>query len=427
MANKYETWRKRITWEGYKTPLNDANLNNIEERIQEISNYLSLIQNSGMLIGKGVIIGEDSPSVSPDTYLSILDGNTAIARFDSSDIRLFNDTLDDDYTPLLHIHVDDDNTNNDFISFKGTKITAQNIELPQRWKNINDAYDTAEANGVDGASDHKLKGGLLYKDFNGNIQIFPLSPAYGVRTDECGYTEAAVAVYNTAQQLLVKPATDGRHTVPLSQLREELAKYLSLTGGTVNGNVTVNGNAIFTKTTTISHASNPCFKLHDLSTDTKYNVQAVRGEVGIGLKWDKSFRVDSNGNAKVPGTLSASEASTGSEVVTLKQLNAFFGGGSTYTVGSDASSLKNIPPVDLTPHINERKCYVFCRDSKNKFAPKYYSEPPFPEELAERDAEGRLRAEAPDVDSDNIYDDFVVNVDYLNRRLDELEARLSGK
>jgi hypothetical protein len=89
----------------------------------------------------------------------------------------------------------------------------------------------------------------------------------------------------------------------------------------------------------------------------------------------------------------------------------------------------------LTSPINERKCYVFCRDSENKFAPKYYSEPPHHDELAERDAAGRLRANAPDSASNDYgYTDYLVNVDYLNRKLQSkadasritaLEARIA--
>jgi hypothetical protein len=174
------------------------------------------------------------------------------------------------------------------------KDSLEYVELPQDWKDINNAY---EAFGEPG---HKLLGGLVYKDFDGKIKVAPLSPAYGVRTDECDKKLAAVAMYNSAQQLLVKPAnlagdkSDGRHTVP------------------------------------------------------------------------------------------------------LRQLDAIFGGGGLNEMSERACSLQYIPPVDTTKPINERKCYVFCRDSQNHFAPKFYSEPPFPDELAERDAAGRLRVSAPD-------------------------------
>lgn len=183
-------------------------------------------------------------------------------------------------------------------------------DLPQKWFDINEAYEAI------GESGHKLMGGLIYKDFDGNIKVYPLAPAYGVRTDECGEKLAAVVVYNSAQQIMVKPATDGRHTV------------------------------------------------------------------------------------------------------SLRQLDEFFGGGSTSDLGEKAFSLQKIPPVDLTPPVNERKPYVFCRDSRNHFAPKYYSEPPFNDELAERDSVGRLRANAPDKGSTGL-DDYVVNVDYLNRILNQ--------
>lgn len=188
------------------------------------------------------------------------------------------------------------------------------VELPQEWVDINEAYEAI------GESGHKLMGGLIYKDFDGNIKVFPLSPAYGVRTDECGEKLAAVAVYNSAQQLMVKPATDGRHTV--------------------------------------------C----------------------------------------------------------LRQLDEFFGGGSTSDLakGEKAFSLQKIPPVDLTPPVSERKCYVFCRDSQNHFAPKYYGEVADSDTLAERDSAGRLRGNAPDSASNDYgYTDYLVNVDYLNRILNQ--------
>lgn len=200
-----------------------------------------------------------------------------------------------------------------------SEAVANDIELPQEWVTINNAY---EAFGEPG---HKLRGGLLYKDFEGNIKVYPLSPAYGVRTEECGTKLDSVVVYNTAQQIMAKPATDGRHTV--------------------------------------------C----------------------------------------------------------LRQLDEFFGGGSTKDLakGEKAFSLAKIPPVDLTPPINERKPYVFCRDTLNHFAPKYYTEAPHNDELAERDGAGRLRANAPDSAS-QMYSDHLVNVDYLNRRLSDFQPSQPG-
>jgi hypothetical protein len=200
-----------------------------------------------------------------------------------------------------------------------SEAVANDIELPQDWVDINAAY---EAFGEPG---HKLRGGLLYKDFEGNIKVYPLSPAYGVRTEECGKKLDSVVVYNTAQQIMAKPATDGRHTV--------------------------------------------C----------------------------------------------------------LRQLDEFFGGGKTSDLdkGEKAFSLQKIPPVDLTPDINHRKPYVFCRDSENKFAPKYYTEGPTNDTLAERDQAGRLRCAAPDAYS-TVWNDHIVNVDYLNRRLSDFQPSQPG-
>ena len=381
------------------------------------------------------------------------------------------------------------------------------IELPQKWFEINEAYEAA------GEGGHKLLGGILYKDFNGDIQVAPLSPAYGVRTDECGKTLAAVAMYNSAQQLLVKPATTGRHTVPLRQLDEffgggdtskvgedafslqkippvdltppinerkpyvfcrdsqnkfapkhyseppfpdELAErdsagrlrgnapdsasndygytdylvnvdylnrilnkkllaYLPLSGGTMTGTPTIKKNS-------------PALALQNTSDNTSAYVQLYKQRLRLGYTWTNALAVDKDGNVEVVGDLtvggsiSGKPATDGSHAITLRQLDEFFGGGLTSEVGESAFSLQKIPPVDLTPHVNARKCYVFCRDSENKFAPKYYGEPPSPDELAERDSGGRLRANAPDSEGAMSYDDYVVNVDYLNRRL----ANFSG-
>jgi hypothetical protein len=379
----------------------------------------------------------------------------------------------------------------------------KNVELPQKWHDINKAYEDF------GEPGHRLKGGLIYKDFDGNIKVYPLSPAYGVRTEECGEKLDSVAVYNTAQQLMVKPATDGRHTVCLRQLDEffgggltsDLAKgekayslqkippvdtsnpivgerspyvfcrdtenhfapkhyhedsrpdtlierdpygralvkapdvdssikdthvvnvdylnrilnqrlnsYLPLSGGTITG------------TPTIQHKNNPLLKLTDTSSGTSFNIQAFQGKAGIGNTWAKSLKVDKNGNTEVVGSLTASgnisaaPATDGKHTISLRQLDEFFGGGSTSEVGESAFSLQVIPPVDLTPPINERKCYVFCRDSQNHFAPKYYGEVADGDSLAERDSAGRLRANAPDIDS-MAFNDYLVNVDYLNRQL----------
>jgi hypothetical protein len=69
-------------------------------------------------------------------------------------------------------------------------------------------------------------------------------------------------------------------------------------------------------------------------------------------------------------------ASDGRHTVSLRQLDQFFGGGNTSDLakGEKSFSIKTIPPVDTSVPINQRKPYVFCRDSGNQFAGKQYSE-----------------------------------------------------
>lgn len=150
MENKYVPLGKRITWEGYKTPINDANLNNIESRIQHISDYLESIQESGMIIGKGVIIG-DEKGIGTDTFLNIQDGPISIAHFTSSDITLFDNTETTPYVPLLHIHRDD-TANNSFITFCGkTLSTAATKGLGDNSIVINEG-DAKGANSIAGGT-----------------------------------------------------------------------------------------------------------------------------------------------------------------------------------------------------------------------------------------------------------------------------------
>lgn len=93
-----------------------------------------------------------------------------------------------------------------------------NVELDPDWYTLNNSLE-------DG---HKIMGGLIYKDMDGNPQVYPLAPAYGVRKDEAGRSIPAVVVYNTGQQVMCKPATDGRHAVSLQQLD----KFFGGTDGT---------------------------------------------------------------------------------------------------------------------------------------------------------------------------------------------------
>lgn len=161
----------------------------------------------------------------------------------------------------------------------------EKTELPQKWYDLNEKLE-------DG---HKIMGGLIYKDMDGNVQVFPLAPAYGVRKDECGESIPVPVLYNTAQQIMCKPATDGRHAV------------------------------------------------------------------------------------------------------SLQQLDKFFGG--TDGTSEKTFSITRVPPVDTSVPIAQRKQYVFCRDSENKFAGKYYTALPHVRSLAERDNFGNIQLQAPVADN----------------------------
>lgn len=161
------------------------------------------------------------------------------------------------------------------------------LELPQEWIDINEAYEAIKED------DHKLLGGVIYKDFEGNIRVFPLAPPYGIRTDEVGdeYAQSTIAMYNSRQQLLVKPATDDRHAVPLSQLIEKLGMYLAKTGGTMTGKPEIK-------------TSNPAVKLTDTTDgNAAAYFQTYLGKAYFGYGVAKSLSVDKEGNAKVVGTL----------------------------------------------------------------------------------------------------------------------------
>jgi hypothetical protein len=193
----------------------------------------------------------------------------------------------DESNEFDRIKIGDGNNNVIALPF-ATSSELQALELPQKWYDINQAYENF------GEPGHKLWGGLIYKDFDGNIQAYPLSPAYGVRTEECGEKLPSVVVYNTAQQILCKgPTTDNRH------------------------------------------------------------------------------------------------------VVNLHYLNEIFGGGTVDVNSTKEFSIQKIPPVDLTPPIGERRPYVFCRDSENKFAGKVYSELIWGDVLVERDENGDILVNDP--------------------------------
>jgi hypothetical protein len=133
MPNKYIPLGKRIVWEGYKTPVNDANLNNIESRIQNISDYLEYIQQAGMVIGRGVIIGDDSKPINDMTYLVLRERDIDVAHFSFDDITFFHNTSTnaaDTYKPLLHIHRNNsNNSNNSFMTFDGEYRVTKGIGI----------------------------------------------------------------------------------------------------------------------------------------------------------------------------------------------------------------------------------------------------------------------------------------------------------
>ncbi len=79
------------------------------------------------------------------------------------------------------------------------------VDLPQKWYDLNERLE----------DDHRIMGGLIYVDMNGNIKVTPLVPPYGIREDECGEGGNALVMYNGAQQILCKAPTDPRHTVNL--------------------------------------------------------------------------------------------------------------------------------------------------------------------------------------------------------------------
>ena len=149
-------------------------------------------------------------------YLDVYDANGNLR--DTPFIPLKNEIIvfsKDENNENDRLKVGDGITNVIDLPFSAS-LELEKIELPQEWFDINEAYEAIKED------DHKLLGGVIYKDFEGNIRVFPLAPPYGIRTDEVGeeYAQSSIAMYNSKQQLMVKPATDGRHTVCLRQLDE---------------------------------------------------------------------------------------------------------------------------------------------------------------------------------------------------------------
>lgn len=313
-------------------------------------------------------------------YLDVYDANGDLR--DTPFIPLKNEIIifsKDENNENDRLKVGDGITNVIDLPFSAS-LELEKIELPQEWIDINEAYEAIKED------DHKLLGGVIYKDFEGNIRVFPLAPPYGIRTDEVGeeYAQSSIAMYNSKQQLMVKPATDGRHTVPLSQLLEELKKYLPTSGGTIKGKLLIN-------------TSNPSINLMD-STDnnTSAYIQAYNKKVYFGYGASKSLSVDKEGNVNIPKGLEFTFSNV-------------FGG-----------EVRPLPAVDTSnPDVNARDPYLFCRDSENNFSKKVYAIHTQGRTIVERDENGEIKCSTPTNSK------HAVNLEYLNSRLAELESRLS--
>lgn len=210
---------------------------------------------------------------------------------------------------------------------------AEDIEIPQEWFDINEAYEAIKE------YDHKLLGGVFYKDFDGKIKVFPLSPPYGIREDEVGdeYAQSAIAMYNSKQQLLVKPATDDRHAVPLSQLIEKLGLYLAKSGGIMTGKPEIK-------------TSNPAVKLTDTTDgNAAAYFQTHLGKAYFGYGAANSLSVDKEGNAKVVGTLTVGGSISCSEIDDLtRRLNSL--------VDSDDTTLDQLS--EIVAYIKSNKSLI---------------------------------------------------------------------
>lgn len=91
---KYTKLTERLIWVHQQTPLSPDNFNRIEDELYNISEFLESIQTSGMLLGKGVVIGDDeyiSDEYTPDddSLLTIVSGqDSQAAEFTSTYVSL---------------------------------------------------------------------------------------------------------------------------------------------------------------------------------------------------------------------------------------------------------------------------------------------------------------------------------------------------
>lgn len=274
---------------------------------------------------------------------------------------------------------------------KEAEAVVKNIELPQEWVDINEAYEAI------GEDNHKLKGGAIYKDFEGNIQVFPLAPPYGIRTDEVGekYAQSSIAMYNSTQQLMVKPATDGRHTVSAAQL----ARIFGSGRDTTNEkSFDLNGVKL---PTAQEYGYGYCFARNPYNT---FTVKGYSDEIKSGMLVAR----DDDGNFQVP------EPTKADNPVGLGYLNEIFGG------SNDPDGTLSIKKLPAATGIDD--CYCFARDSDNKFTRKFYSAPVKASTLVARDDDGNFFVNEP------THDFHPVNLGYANKKfLSKSGGVLSGK
>jgi hypothetical protein len=107
MPIPYSNAYSPLIWQNAKTPLNADNLNRLEDRVEDIHEYLDSIKR-GMVIGKGSIIGdcksEQIPSDLSDLYLGVYSGSISIAEIYEKHISLFKQDNED---PLIDINFED--------------------------------------------------------------------------------------------------------------------------------------------------------------------------------------------------------------------------------------------------------------------------------------------------------------------------------
>ncbi len=104
MAYKYDHISQRVEWVAYKTPLNHVNLNNIETRIDHISNFLFDACRDGIILGPTTSIGNTGTDI-PDYRFAISSGEDRdIAVYTDNSIHLFTDSKGEN--PLLKLKFD---------------------------------------------------------------------------------------------------------------------------------------------------------------------------------------------------------------------------------------------------------------------------------------------------------------------------------